>query len=53
MGCFCGLLESPHGDDIVFKPLDIATAIDSLKREKAPGPESEHLYFSGPLELCM
>ncbi len=52
MGCFRDLLESPHGDDIVFTQLDITTAINSLKRDKAPGPdgiESEHLCFSGPL----
>ncbi len=52
MGGFRDLLDSPHGDAIVFTPIDITTAINSLKRDKAPGPdgiESEHLCFSGPL----
>ena len=48
MGCFRDLLES-HGDDIVFTPMDITTAIDSLKAPGPDGIESEHLCFSGSL----
>ena len=58
LGNFRDFLESSHGGDIVFTPEDIAWAIKSLKRDKAPGPDgidSEHLCFTGPiaqLELC-
>ena len=55
---FRDLLDSTQGGDILLTQSDIANAIDTLKREKAPGPdgiETEHLCFSGPavqLQLC-
>ncbi len=45
------LLESTQGGDVILTQSDIANAINSLKREKAPGPdgiETEHLSFFGP-----